>query len=321
VTPVAVGEQQAIAASHGVLLLDKDSGITSNAALQQVKRLLGIRKAGHTGSLDPLASGLLPICLGEATKLAGYLLDTDKRYRVTAHLGVTTDSGDADGRIVERRPVPVLDRAAIESLLQRFRGPIVQVPPMYSALKHRGRRLYDLARQGIAVERAGRPVEIFELRLLNHDGWRLDLDVHCSKGTYIRSLAEDLGNAIGCGAHVAVLRRTAVGHLTLDRAHRLDALRECSLESRLACVEPMERLVPALPVVELGDESCSALRHGRSVPFAGMPRPPGLVRLQSRRHGFIGLGEILETGRLVPRRLFQIPASPSIGGDCDRQDT
>ncbi len=293
-----------VASAHGVLLLDKDSGISSNGALQQAKRLLGVRKAGHTGSLDPLASGLLPICLGEATKLAGFLLETKKRYRVSIHLGQSTDSGDAEGQIIERRPAPELDNGMIEATLQRFRGPIMQMPPMYSALKHQGRRLYELARRGIEVERRARRVEIFELHLLRFDGCRLDLDVHCSKGTYIRSLAIDLGLAFGCGAHVESLRRTAVGHLTLARAHRLESLRQLDLTSRRALLEPMEMLVPGLPVVDIGDESCSALRHGQPVHLRNAPA--GLVRLHHLRQGFVGIGTVSETGWVAPRRLFQI---------------
>lgn len=295
-----------ITSVHGVLLLDKDSGITSNAALQRVKRLLGAGKAGHTGSLDPLASGLLPICLGEATKLAGFLLDTDKRYRVLVHLGESTDSGDADGQTLERRAVPNLDNASIEATLQRFRGPVVQTPPMYSALKHQGRRLYELARRGIEVERQGRVVEIFVLRLLGFDGCRLDLDVHCSKGTYIRSLAMDLGAAFGCGAHVHSLRRTAVGHLSVAAAHRLEALQRLDLTSRRALREPMEVLVPSLPVVDVGDEACGALLHGQRVHLPHAP-PDGLVRLEHPRQGLIGIGAVHEAGWVAPRRLFQLP--------------
>jgi tRNA pseudouridine55 synthase len=295
---------------HGVLLLDKDPGISSNSALQQAKRLLGARKAGHTGSLDPLASGLLPLCLGEATKLAGFLLDTDKRYRVSVHLGLSTDSGDAEGKIIEQRPVPDLDIATIEAVLRRFRGPIVQVPPMYSALKHHGHRLYELARRGIEVDRDGRPVEIFALDLLGFDGCRLDLDVHCSKGTYIRSLAIDLGVAFGCGAHVDYLRRMAVGQLSVVGAHRLASLQQLDLPSRRALLEPMEVLVPSLPVLDIGDEWCWALQHGQRVHLPHAPAG-GLVRLQHRRHGFIGIGAILDAGWVAPRRLLQVSSSGS----------
>lgn len=295
------------AAVHGVLLLDKDRGLSSNAALQKAKRLLGTRKAGHTGSLDPLASGLLPICLGEATKLAGFLLDTDKRYRVTVRLGITTDSGDAEGAVTARRTVPALDAESIEAVLQHFRGTIVQVPPMYSALKHQGRRLYELARRGIQVERPGREVKIHELRLLEFDSGRLDLEVHCSKGTYIRSLAEDLGRALGCGAHVETLRRTAVGLLSVSRAHTLGQLQDLDAESRAARLEPMDLLVPTLPVVELGEAHCASLRHGQLV-FSPLPElARGLVRLQDHSGCFIGIGELRDAGRIAPRRLFNLP--------------
>lgn len=289
----------------GVLLLDKDPGMSSNAALQKAKRLLGVRKAGHTGSLDPLASGLLPICLGEATKLARFLLDTDKRYRVSMRLGMTTDTGDAEGAIIEQRPIPALDAETIETVLQRFRGSMLQIPPMYSALKHRGVRLYQLARRGIEVERPGREIQIFELRVLDFDASRLDLDVHCSKGTYIRVLAEDLGRAFGCGAHVETLRRTAVGGLSVARAHTLEQLGKLDHIARNAVVEPMDLLVPMLSVVELDDELCSSLRHGQPV---RCPRDltEGLVRLYSRSGCFIGIGEVREAGWIAPRRLFHV---------------
>lgn len=195
----------------GILLLDKPEGMTSNRALQRVKHLFAARKAGHTGSLDPLATGLLPLCFGEATKVSGFLLEADKRYRVTCRLGITTTTGDREGEPLQRRPVPVLDDAAITAVLQRFIGRIEQVPPMYSALKHKGERLYHLARQGIEVERAPRAVTIHDLVLLARGEEELELEVHCSKGTYVRTLCEDIGEALGCGAHVTALRRTALG--------------------------------------------------------------------------------------------------------------
>lgn len=290
----------------GVLLLDKDSGMTSNAALQRAKRLIGARKAGHTGSLDPLASGLLPICFGEATKLAGFLLDTDKRYRVTIRMGMTTDSGDADGQILEQRPVPRLTASAIDDALRKFRGPILQVPPMYSALKHQGRRLYEFARRGIEIERPARPVEIFDLTLLGFNDSHLDLDVHCSKGTYIRVLAEDIGRDLGCGAHVATLRRTAVGSLDIGQALRLGQLEQMDAEARHARLQPPDVLVPALPVLDVGEADCKALQHGQAVRLAS-PLMSGLVRLRTNRLGFIGIGEACrEPGWIAPRRMFQL---------------
>ncbi len=303
-TSISPPERRHPLSVSGVLLLDKDSRISSNAALQRAKRLLGCRKAGHTGSLDPLASGLLPICLGEATKLAGFLLDTDKRYQVTVCLGVMTSSGDAEGDVVGRKPVPNLAPAAVDPILEQFRGPILQIPPMYSALKHQGRRLYDLARRGIEVERPPRPVEIYELSLLQCRGDRLDLTVHCSKGTYIRSLAEDIGQALGCGGHVESLRRTAVGRLDITAALTLGDLEQLTHEERLARLESPETLVPGLPVIDLPDDQCLALRHGQPVHIAAGGPEPGLVRLRSPSVGFFGIGDFQDAGRITPRRIL-----------------
>lgn len=209
----------------GIVLLDKPAGITSNAALQTVKRLFRARKAGHTGSLDPLATGLLPICLGEATKLSGFLLDADKRYRTEIRLGVTTTTGDAEGETLRVREVADLDRARVAEAVARFTGEIEQIPPMHSALKRNGMPLYKLARQGIEVERAPRPVVIHALELVRCEADRIELDVRCSKGTYIRVLAEDIGEALGCGAHVGALRRTGVGGFDAGRMVALETLR------------------------------------------------------------------------------------------------
>jgi tRNA pseudouridine55 synthase len=216
---------------NGVLLLDKPLGITSNAALQEVKRLFRAAKAGHTGSLDPLANGLLPICFGEATKMSAFLLDADKRYWVRVRLGVKTTTADAEGEVVEERPVPDLTAEQLEPVLQEFRGRISQLPPMYSAVKHQGRRLYELARQGKQVERTPRDITIYSLENRGIDGNYLTLEVHCSKGTYVRTLAEDIGMRLGCGAHVKELRRTQVGPLHDRDCVTLDCLREAAGES------------------------------------------------------------------------------------------
>ena len=216
----------------GILLLDKPSGITSNAALQQVKHLYFARKAGHTGSLDPLASGILPICMGEATKVSAFLLDADKRYQVRCRLGIRTTTADAEGEVLEERPIGTYSGDQLEAVFDGFRGRIEQIPPMYSALKHKGERLYKLARQGVEVEREPRPVNIYELTLAGQgDDW-IDIDVHCSKGTYIRTLAEDIGEKLGCGAHVAALRRSAVGPYGSDQLitlEQLEALKETDM--------------------------------------------------------------------------------------------
>lgn len=290
---------------NGVFLLDKSTGMTSNFALQKTKRLFRAKKAGHTGSLDPIASGLLPICLGEATKLSGFLLNTDKRYRVRVRLGVITETGDIEGAVLETRPVPALTNEIIESALAGFRGDILQVPPMYSALKHQGRRLYDLARKGIEVEREARPVTIHELRLEAFDEASLDLDVHCSKGTYIRTLAEDLGQALGCGGHVEVLRRTAVGDLDISAAHTVEALEALPDEAaRDAWLLPMDRIVNHLPEVRLSDDLSFYVRKGEAVLVPKAPTE-GSVRLYGRRDVFMGIGEVLDDGRITPRRLLK----------------
>ena len=292
---------------NGILLLDKPSGITSNAALQQVKRLYFARKAGHTGSLDPLASGVLPICMGEATKVSAFLLDADKRYRVRCQLGVRTATGDAEGEIVASRAVDCYSRAQLESVLEQFRGSIEQIPPMYSALKHQGQRLYKLARQGVEVERQPRPVEIYALRLTGQgDDW-IEIDVHCSKGTYVRTLVEDIGEQLGCGAHVSALRRTGVGPYDETGLVTITALEELK-QSDLAAMDrlllPIESALTQWPGVELSSDAAFYLQQGQPVL---VPRAPtsGWVRLYERDHTFLGMGEILDDGRVAPRRLMK----------------
>jgi len=236
----------------GLLLLDKPVGITSTAALQRARRTLQAEKAGHTGTLDPLASGLLPLCFGQATKFAQFLLDADKRYRARVALGLTTSTGDAEGEPLERRPVAV-NVADLEPVLARFRGAIQQVPPMHSALKRDGRPLYELARAGQTVDRAARPVEIFALDLLDFDGVTMDLDVHCSKGTYIRVLAEDIGAALGCGAHLAALQRTATSGWTLAQSVALADLEALDEGAAEGCLLPPALMVSHLPALHLDD--------------------------------------------------------------------
>jgi tRNA pseudouridine55 synthase len=242
---------------NGILLLDKPAGLTSNAALQAVKRLYRARKAGHTGSLDPLATGLLPICFGEATKISGFLLDADKHYRVQCRLGVRTNTGDAEGEVLEQRPVEGITEAALRKVIEGFIGDIEQIPPMYSALKHKGERLYNLARQGVEVEREARTVTIHALELLDFGGDTAELRVHCSKGTYVRTLVEDIGALLGCGAHVSGLRRLGVGPFDGSVMHDMDALEALASEG-----------YPALD------------------------------------RQFMGMGEILDDGRVAPRRLM-----------------
>lgn len=248
----------------GVLLLDKPPGISSNAALQRARRALDAAKAGHTGTLDPLASGLLPVCFGEATKFARFLLDADKRYTATIHFGVTTTTQDAEGDVVARSPVR-FGGAEIETALGAFRGAIMQVPPAHSALKHRGRRHCDYARAGVEVERKAREVVVSILRLVDWDPPRAVVDVACSKGTYVRSLAADLGTALGCGAHLAGLRRTSSGGYSVDDAVTLAGLEAMPEAARLASLLPVDALLTALPRVALAPAAAQAFRQGQSV--------------------------------------------------------
>jgi len=290
----------------GVLLLDKPVGWTSNAALQAVKRLYQAAKGGHTGSLDPLASGLLPICLGEATKLSGFLLNADKGYRFTCRLGVTTATGDAEGEVVAVRPVGPLNRESMEATLRRFVGTIQQIPPMYSALKHNGQPLYKLARKGMKVERAPREVTVRELRLLRLDDEEFECELRCSKGTYVRTLATDLGEMLGCGAHVTALRRTVVEPYDAARMVTLESLREWA-EQGLAVLDtkllPLDSAVTQWPAVRVGGDAAFYLRQGQPVLA---PRAPsqGWVRLYQDEQRFFGIGEILDDGRVAPRRLL-----------------
>lgn len=291
---------------HGIVLLDKPRGYSSNQALQRVKYLFRARKAGHTGSLDPLATGLLPICLGEATKVSGFLLDADKHYRTRCLLGVTTDTGDAEGQVLRERPVPPLNEAVVEAALAPFRGPIRQVPPMHSALKHQGRRLYELARKGEQVERPAREVTIHGLACLGFTAESLELDVRCSKGTYIRTLVEDIGERLGCGSHVTELRRLGLGPfdsplmVTLEEIEARAGEGETALDALLA---PVDSALVHWPAVSLDRDSAYYLRHGQAVFVPGAPTR-GMVRIYGPGEAFLGMGEILDDGRVAPRRLM-----------------
>ncbi|MET0918318.1 MAG: tRNA pseudouridine(55) synthase TruB [Burkholderiales bacterium] len=255
----------------GVLLLDKPTGLSSNAALQRARRAFNAEKAGHTGTLDPLASGLLPLCFGEATKFARFLLDADKRYTATVRFGTTTTTQDAEGEVVATAPV-TLDRAAIEAALAAFRGVIRQVPPAYSALKHQGRSHYEYARAGIDVPRAAREVRISSLKLTAWNPPDAILDVECSKGTYIRTLAADLGDALGCGAHLAALRREATGGFSIGDAVALDALEAQAPEARALALLPVDTLLAELPRLAVDAADAQRLRDGRAIgPVAGAP--------------------------------------------------
>ena len=292
---------------HGILLLDKPAGLTSNAALQAVKRLYRARKAGHTGSLDPLATGLLPLCFGEATKISGFLLDADKHYLVRCQLGIRTATGDAEGEVLEQRPVTGVDAAGLRRVLGDFQGSIDQIPPMYSALKHKGERLYNLARQGVEVERPSRSVTIHVLELLGLEGSVAELRVHCSKGTYVRTLVEDIGERLGCGAHVAGLRRTGVGPfddsrlVTMTTLEGLAAAGDFSALDRLLL--PIEEGLAQWPGVRLSGDAAFYLRQGQPVLVPQAPTE-GWVRLYEGERQFMGMGEVLDDGRVAPRRLM-----------------
>ncbi len=285
----------------GLLLLDKPAGISSHAALQEARRLCGAAKAGHAGTLDPLASGLLPILLGEATKLAQYLLDSDKEYLAEARLGVTTTTGDAEGAVLERRAVRISEDA-IERALERFRGEIDQIPPMHSALKRDGRPLYRLAREGASVERAPRRVTVHALEFLGRNGDCLRLRVRCSKGTYVRTLVEDIGTVLGSGAHLAALRRTAAGRLRIGGAVTLQALAALEPAARVRHVLPLDSMLEDLPSIVLPAESVARFRQGQALAQTSALR--GRCRVCDGGGRLLGVGEVGEDGRLQPRRLL-----------------
>lgn len=284
----------------GVLLFDKPLEFSSNDALQKVRRLFQAEKAGHTGTLDPLATGLLPICFGEATKFSNALLDADKTYRALLRLGQTTTTGDAEGEITAEHPVEV-EESAVEAVLARFRGAIRQLPPMHSALKHQGRPLYEYIRKGETVERELRDVVIHELLLNSFEGNRMEITVRCSKGTYVRTLAEDIGAALGCGAHLLGLRRTAIAHFDLRQAYTLEQLSALSDVQRDACLLPVESLMPNMPKLHLDEAQIRRLAQGQRLALdTGLP--DGKINLQGAG-GFVGIG-VLQGRRLAPERLL-----------------
>jgi len=295
----------------GILLLDKPRGLSSNVALQRARRLFRARKAGHTGSLDPLAEGLLPLCFGQATKISGLLLDADKRYRVRARLGERTATGDAEGPVVESAPVPALTPALLAPVLARFTGVVEQVPPMYSALKHEGQRLYSLAREGVEVERKSRQVVIRELALSGIDGNEIVLDVLCSKGTYIRTLVEDLAAAMGTCGHVTYLERTGVGPFQ-GRGHALESLAQLPAESLDDLLLPPDAALAGWPAVTLDAAGERDILLGRETATSGTPGAE--VRLYGPVRGFLGVGRLATDGRSVaPRRLLVDPAGMPCG--------
>ncbi len=297
---------------HGLVLLDKPAGITSNQALQRVRQVFQAQKAGHTGSLDKGATGLLPLCLGEATKLSAFLLEADKRYAVVCQLGSETSTGDAAGEITRQQAVPPLTTARLESVLAGFVGEMMQIPPMFSALKQHGQPLYRLAYAGKEVKRKARRIRIDEIVLEGRSADTLSLEIACSKGTYIRTLAEDIGRALGCGAHVKSLHRTASGPFSAAQMIRLGAL-EATAQRGLGQLDkhllPVDALVAHMPSVNVQDSVSYYLCQGQAVlvpqaPGSGSGR--GMVRLYAEHQRFLGIGEVLDDGRVAPRRLLHL---------------
>ena len=299
------------AAVNGLFLLNKPAGLTSNQALQKVKRLLNASKGGHTGALDPSATGMLPLCFGEATKVCAYLLDADKRYRVVARLGDATDTGDADGQVTETAAVPDLDTAAWQAVFTSFAGASEQVPPMYSALKHEGKRLYELARKGQVVPRAARPIHIHGLELLEASGRRLAFRVHCSKGTYVRTLVEDMARAVGTVAHTASLHRETVAGfsaddmLELSQAETLAASGTDALAARLL---PADTALAGWPACRIDHDAAARFSGGQAVPVPGGDEYPAgeHLRVYERREHFLGVGVATGEGHVAPRRIFRL---------------
>ncbi|MGA7748981.1 MAG: tRNA pseudouridine(55) synthase TruB [Gallionella sp.] len=284
----------------GVLLFDKPLELSSNTALQKVRRLFQAEKAGHTGTLDPLATGLLPICFGEATKFSNALLDADKTYRALLRLGQTTTTGDAEGDIIAEHPVEA-GQADVDAVLAKFRGEIQQLPPMHSALKHLGKPLYEYIRKGETIKRELRSVVIHELLLNSFSGKEMDITVRCSKGTYIRTLAEDIGAALGCGAHLIRLRRTAIAHFDLRNGYTLQQLEAMTEAERDACILSLESLIPDMPKLQLDNVQIKRLAQGQRLGLdTGLP--DGKVSLHGPQ-GFIGVG-LLQGRRLAPDRLL-----------------
>lgn len=293
---------------NGILLLDKPKGISSNKALQEAKYLFKAKKAGHAGNLDPLASGVLPICFGEATKFAGFLLEADKTYLVTAKLGERTDTADAEGQIIAKKPVPELTFAKVQQLLWHFCGEIEQIPPMYSALKHNGQPLYKLARQGIEIERKVRKVTIHKIELLAQENEHITFSVHCSKGTYVRTIVDDLGELFQCGAHVTELRRLSAGNYPIENTITLPALAAMFASGNVLAAKqlllPVDSAIIAWPEVMVPDAAIAYLMKGQKITVAAAPSY-GLVRLKAASDGrFLGIGEAVGQGGIAPKRLI-----------------
>lgn len=288
---------------NGILLLDKPSGITSNRVLQRVKRLYCAKKAGHTGSLDPLASGMLPICFGEATKFSQYLLDADKSYYIKAKLGLRTATADMEGKVISEREVPELTQVQIDLAFDPFRGEIDQIPSMFSAIKYKGQPLYKLARKGIEVERKSRRIKIYELTVLDFKKNIVTFEVRCSKGTYVRTLVDDFGEALGCGAHVIHLRRLTVGHFQVGQMIAMEILQKANEQALMRHLLPLEAVVLNWPAIKLEKHTAFYLQQGQAVIVPQAPTS-GWLRLLQDDGQFIGVGEILSDGKVAVRRLI-----------------
>ena len=290
----------------GILLVNKSYGLTSNAVLQQVKRLFRAKKAGHTGSLDPMATGMLPICFGEATKVCQYVLDADKCYEVTGLLGIKTNTADAMGDVIERKEDFTVSEGELQEVLSQFLGEIMQVPSMFSALKHQGTPLYKYARAGIDIPRDARPITIHSLTLDYFDGEQFSLTVTCSKGTYIRNLVEDIGDRLGVGAHVTRLHRSYTAGFDEDMMLTVDDLQQMTAEQLLLSLLPMDRAVNGYPRIDLSPEDTFALRQGKIVSDIEADGLSGCVRMYENETQFIGLGELDTTGVLKVKRLLAV---------------
>ena len=285
----------------GVFLLNKPLGFSSNQALKKIQWLLNAKKAGHTGTLDPMASGLLPICLGEATKFSNRLLNANKTYIATVQLGVTTATGDQEGEVISEKEA-VFNEAQVKETLQKFVGDITQIPPMYSALKFEGRPLYEYARQGIEIERKSRQITIYDIRLMEFQGSVMTIEVSCSKGTYIRTLAEDIGHALGCGAHLKGLERTQTANFQLTEALTIEALEAMDSISREKVLLPIDALLEGLPSIELTSAETELIKKGQSIDFISKNEEE--LRLYSVSGQFVGVGQPDLQGRLFPKRLI-----------------
>ncbi|MFC3908905.1 tRNA pseudouridine(55) synthase TruB [Legionella dresdenensis] len=302
-----MGKADCNLAVNGILLVNKPQGLSSNAVLQKVRHIYHARKAGHTGSLDPLATGMLPVCFGEATKYCQYLLDADKSYVATGLLGIRTSTGDAQGEIISQTDNFEVTRQQLDQSIARFSGVIQQVPPMFSALKHNGTPLYRLARAGQTIERKAREVTVHQLELLDFDGRQFTIKVSCSKGTYIRSLIEDIGEVLGCGANVTVLHRLYTAGFDAEPMYELDELRQLNQEQLQERLLPLERAVQYMPLLQLNEMQITQLRQGRIISDSLSPQESGLYRIHNDKGQFVGLAEFDRQGSLKVKRFLAEP--------------